>query len=133
MITLDSSAIFVLLDGKHPLQKPLERLLLADSGPLLIPTGILSEITYLVETRLGQRVVNTFLEDVAEGSFKLDCGENDLSRILELMHRYHDLPLGYADAAVIACAERSGKKVMTLDRHFSVVEREGTIEVLPQR
>lgn len=134
MITLDTSAIFVLLDGKHPLQKNLQRLLVNDPGPLLIPTGILSEITYMVESRLGQRVVETFLTDLSEENFLLDCGANDLLRIRQLMKRYSDLPLGYADAAVIACAERSGKKVMTLDfRHFSVVEREGLIEVLPQR
>jgi predicted nucleic acid-binding protein len=134
MITLDTSAIFVLLDGRHPLQKPLKRLLLTDPGPFLIPTGILSEVTYMIEIRLGQRVVETFLADLSEGSFLLDCGENDLPRVRQLIKRYSDLPLGYADAAVIACAERSGKKVMTLDfRHFSVIEKEGTIEVLPQR
>jgi len=45
---------------------------------------------------------------------------------------YADLPLGFADATVIACAERSGRKVLTLDRrHFGVVAREDTIEVLP--
>jgi predicted nucleic acid-binding protein len=45
---------------------------------------------------------------------------------------FRDLPLGYADAAVIACVERRGGNVLTLDRrHFGVVEREGTIRVLP--
>jgi predicted nucleic acid-binding protein len=33
-----------------------------------------------------------------------------------------DLPLGFADAAVIACAESKGGRVLTLDRrHFDVV------------
>jgi predicted nucleic acid-binding protein len=42
------------------------------------------------------------------------------------------LPLGSADAAVIACAERHGGRVLTLDRrHFGVVEREGTISLVP--
>jgi hypothetical protein len=49
-----------------------------------------------------------------------------------LIRRYDDLPLGLADAAVIACAERNGGKVLTLDlRHFGVVAREGTITILP--
>jgi predicted nucleic acid-binding protein len=41
------------------------------------------------------------------------------------------MPLGFADAAVIACAERRGGKVLTYDqRHFSVVAREGTIQIV---
>jgi hypothetical protein len=44
------------------------------------------------------------------------------------VRRYESLPIGFADASVIACAERSGKRVMTLDRRdFSVVAREGRI------
>jgi hypothetical protein len=37
-----------------------------------------------------------------------------------------------SDAAVIACAERSGGRVLTFDlRDFGVVAAEGTITVLP--
>jgi len=35
-----------------------------------------------------------------------------------------------ADAAVVECAERHGGRVMTLDSHFAIVAREGTIAVL---
>ena len=41
------------------------------------------------------------------------------------------MPLGFSDAAVIACAERHRGVVLSLDRDFRVVEREGTIRVLP--
>ena len=45
--------------------------------------------------------------------------------------RYRDLPLGFADAAVVAMAERNGGLVLSLDRHFHMVAQEGTIRVLP--
>src|SRR5581483_1433843 len=46
--------------------------------------------------------------------------------------RYRDIPLGFADAAVIAGADRRGGAVLTLDmRHFSVVARERRIRVVP--
>jgi uncharacterized protein len=46
--------------------------------------------------------------------------------------RYPDLELGFTDAAVIACAERNGGKVLTFDRRdFDVVAREGRITILP--
>jgi len=53
--------------------------------------------------------------------------------IRALTRRYADLPLGFADAAVIACAERHGGRVLTRDlRHFGVVAREGRLIVLPE-
>ena len=66
------------------------------------------------------------------GRFVLDCGEHDFSRVRHLVRRYADLPLGLVDAAVIACAERNGGRVLTLDlRHFGVVAREGALTLLP--
>ena len=62
----------------------------------------------------------------------LDNGDRDIPRVRALVQRYADMPLGYADAAVIACAERNSGRVLTLDlRHFGVVAREGTITILP--
>ena len=53
-------------------------------------------------------------------------------RVRALLRRYADLSLGYVDAAVIACAERSGGRVMTFDlRDFGVVAAEGTITIVP--
>ena len=55
-----------------------------------------------------------------------------MGRTRQLVTRYEDLVLGFVDAAVIACAERSGGRVLTFDiRDFGVVSREGTITVLP--
>jgi predicted nucleic acid-binding protein len=56
----------------------------------------------------------------------------DASGLRELVVRYADLPLGFADASVVACAERRRAAVLTLDRrHFDVVAAEGTIRVVP--
>jgi predicted nucleic acid-binding protein len=48
----------------------------------------------------------------------------DIARAADLVEKYADLPLGTADACVIALAERLGvTRVATLDkRHFSVVK-----------
>jgi predicted nucleic acid-binding protein len=60
------------------------------------------------------------------------AGLEDVPRVRALIARYAELPLGFADASVVACAERSGGRVLTLDvRDFGVVAREGTILVLP--
>lgn len=104
----------------------------SDPGPYLVPAATLGEISFLVEERLGARVLDLLLGDLESGAYTIDCGETDLARTRELVARYADLSLGYVDAAVIACAERSGGRVLTFDlRDFGVVAAEGTITVLP--
>jgi uncharacterized protein len=132
MITLDTSALFALMNRRDPAHPAVREALEKDLGPYLVPAGILADITYLLERRYGMAVLDTFLADLEAGLYRLDCGERDLPRIRALVSRYADLPLGFADAAAIACAERHGGTVLTLDRRdFGVVAGEGTITVLP--
>lgn len=132
LITLDTSGLLALLNRRDPDHEPVRQAFLEDGGPYLVPTGILAEIGYLVEQRLGLEVLDAFLADLEQRAFALEHTEEDLPRVRELVRRYADLPLGLADATVIACAERHGGTVLTLDtRHFGVVAREGTITVLP--
>lgn len=132
LITLDTSGLFALLNRKDEDHGRVRAALLEDGGPYLVPSGILAEISYMTERRLGIRALQTFVSDLQARRFVLECGEEDFGRIGELISRYSDLPLGFADASVIACAERNGGKVLTLDlRHFGVVARESRISPLP--
>lgn len=86
----------------------------------------------MVTERAGERVLLGFLAGFLDGSTLLDCGDTDISRVRELMMRFRDLPLGFADAAVIACAERSGGRVLTFDRRdFEVVARDVPLTIVP--
>jgi predicted nucleic acid-binding protein len=131
LITLDTSAAIALVDKLDADHRRVTDALARSSRPFLVPAGILAEITYFLEARMPN-TVDPFLADLERGNLTLDCGDEGLPRVRELVARYSDLPLGYADAAVIACAERHGGLVLTLDRRdFGVVAREETIRLLP--
>ncbi|HSK82491.1 MAG TPA: PIN domain-containing protein [Rubrobacter sp.] len=132
LITLDTSGLFALLNRGDTDHERVKGALFEDRGPYLIPAGILAEIAYMVEERLGARALESLLLDLESGGFTLECGEEDFPRIRELARRYEDLPLGFADASVVSCAERNAGKVLTLDfRHFGVVAGEERISLLP--
>jgi predicted nucleic acid-binding protein len=89
-----------------------------------VPVLVITEVTYLLATRLGVVAEARFLADLASGALTPVAVEPaDWERIAELGVRYHDLPLGTVDASVVATAERLGiSLVATLDlRHFGVV------------
>lgn len=131
MITLDTSAPFALLNRKDVDHQRVAGVLLDDPGPYLVPAGILAEMAYLTERRLGLGALEALLQDLESEALAVEWNRRDLPRIRELVVRYKDLPLGVADASVIAVAERNGGRVLSLDRHFHVVAQEGTIHVLP--
>jgi predicted nucleic acid-binding protein len=131
VITLDTSGLFALLNSRDIDHGAARQVLTDTMPPYIVPTGILAEIAYLVEQRMPA-ALDPFLADLESGAFSLDCGEDDLPRIRELISRYADLSLGFAEAAVIACTERSGGSVLSFDRRdFGVVAREGKISLAP--
>jgi uncharacterized protein len=131
VIVLDTSALLALLDADDPDHAVCAAALRTERAPYLVPAGILAEVGYLVERKLGLEVLELLIADLASGALTVDCGEEDLGRVAELVRRYEDLRLGFADACVVACAERSGGRVMTLDRRaFAVVAREGKLTLV---
>ena len=132
MLTVDTSALVALANRREPHHARVRDALLSDRGPYIVPAGILAEVAYMLSARAGNVALTAFLADLDEGAYTLDCGEHDMPRIAELVARYADLPLGFADAAVVACAERSGGRVLSLDRRdLDVVARGTDLDVVP--
>jgi uncharacterized protein len=95
-----------------------------DRGPLHVPELVVTEVVYLVATRLGAEAEVRFLGDLASGAFTVEpVRPDEWERLAELVWRNRDMLLGTVDASVVALAERFGlERVATLDRrHFSVV------------
>lgn len=92
--------------------------------PLIVPSLVITEVSYLLASRLGTVAEVRFLTDLAEGNFHAEPVETgDWLRIAQLTWRYQNLPLGTVDASVVATAERLGIVTLaTLDRrHFGIV------------
>ena len=90
----------------------------------MLPVLVVTEVSYLLGTRIGWETEVRFLGDLAAGELlpePVDAG--DWVRIAELVAAYRDLPLGTVDASVVAVAERHrASHIATLDhRHFAVV------------
>jgi uncharacterized protein len=85
---------------------------------------VVSEVAYLIGTRLGPAVETRFIGDLASGVFTVEeVQPRDWLRIAELVWQYRDLPLGAVDASVVATSERLGiTTVATLDhRDFRAI------------
>lgn len=91
---------------------------------MIVPTLVITEVVYLLGTRLGVEPEVRFLGDLAGGAFTVEpVAAADWLRIAELVAQYRDLPLGTVGASVVTTAERLGiNEIATVDhRHFTVV------------
>ena len=89
-----------------------------------MPILVITEVAYLLGTRVGTETEVRFLGDLAAGELVTEpIAPADWLRIAELVATYRDLPLGTVDASIVAVSERLGTSaIATLDRrHFSVV------------
>jgi predicted nucleic acid-binding protein len=121
---VDAGPLYAYVDVDDDYHGECLDLLEAHAGPLLVPILVVTEVTYLLSSRLGSDAEAWFLADLAAGNLVPEpVDAADWLRVAELVHRYGDLPLGTVDASVIAAAERLRiNEVATLDRrHFAVV------------
>lgn len=124
MIVCDTGPLVAVLNATDKDHQRCTDFLETHPGPLLVPTPIVTEVCYMAESRVGPNAEVAFLKSLASGELRLaELTTEDLLRMAELVERYADLPLGAADASVIAVAERMKvEEIATLDhRDFSVV------------
>ena len=136
MIILDTSGVLAALDARQSQHAEAARVLREPQRRILSPF-VLAELDYLISHRVGEVQARDFLEDVAAGGYELHpFTSQEVAAALRIMKRYADMPLGLADASVMALADVYGcSTFLTLDeRHFrAVLNAEGRpFHLLPQ-
>ena len=123
-VVVDAGPLYAYVDADDARHGECLALLTGHPGALVVPQLVITEVAYLLASRLGARAELLFLADVAAGAFSTEpVHPQDWLRITALVSQYRDFPLGTVDASVVACAERLGTSaVATLDRrHFGAV------------
>jgi predicted nucleic acid-binding protein len=90
----------------------------------------------LILDRLGVEVELAFLEDLASGTYEVECLTRDELRLARtVVERYRHLQLGLADASLVVLAYRyRTNRILTFDeRAFRAIQpfQGGNFTVLP--
>jgi len=136
VIICDTGPLVAVLNAGDEHHAACRHLLEHERGPLVVPAPVLTEVCYLTASRLGAGAEAAFLASLASGELVLEATTpGALGRMVDLVRKYADFPLGAVDASVIAVAERLGAgRVATLDRrHFRAVRpaHRDAFELLP--
>src|SRR5690242_21369087 len=102
MLLCDTGVLLAAGNIKDQAHQTCLRLLRQADGPLLVPSPLLGEIGYLLQSRVGPQAEVTFLKSFGDGFHVAELEDQDIRRMAKLVETYRDLPLGIVDAAVIA-------------------------------
>ena len=133
-VLVDAGPLVAVLDRSDPHHAACLEVLRTLPAPLLTVWPVLTEAIYLLGSSwVAQREL---LGYVTGGAMKLlSLTEEDVPRIRDLMHKYRDLPMDLADAALVRVAERERiSRVFTVDRRDFTLYRPsriGRFQIVP--
>ncbi len=135
-LIIDAGGLYAQADRADPAHAAVVDILKEEQGPLVTSEVAVAEADYLILTRLGIDVELAFLDDLAEGTFLVEClTREELGVARELARRHRDLELGLADVSLVVLARRyRTRRIVTFDeRAFRAVPplQGGSFTVLP--
>ena len=133
-VILDSGIVYAFYDRSDAWHTRARGLIEAEQRGLILPAPVISEVDWLLGSRLGARSRLTFYQGIIEGYYLVaDLPRSAYSRVADLNRQFDDLDLGFVDAAIVALAESLGlSRIATSDRrHFSVLAESLTLQLLP--
>ena len=124
---VDAGPLVALLSGHDTHHRRCRAVFRKLRDPMLTVWPVLTEAMRLLRESWGNQDKLFGLLEV--GSLEIaPLGPSELSRVRQLMQKYHDLPMDLADAALVTVAEREGiARIFTLDRRDFEVYRPAKI------
>lgn len=135
MLIVDTGPLVATADASDKDHAACRALLEGDEGPLVTTAMVIAEAAYLIDRQLGAMAEAALYDSLLSGELEVDGpGEEDWTRIRELVATYADMRLGGTDS-VVTLAERLGTtRIATFNhRHFRVVRprHAAAFELLP--
>lgn len=135
-LLVDAGAFYAQADADEPQHEAVAEILLQEREALVTTELVVAEADYLILSRLGVGVELAFLEDLADGAYRVEClTPDELRTARDVVAQYRDLRLGLADASLVVLAHRYGaQRILTFDeRAFRQVRplQGGSFVILP--
>jgi predicted nucleic acid-binding protein len=135
-LIVDAGALYAQADADEPGHAAIRAILEREREALVTTELAIAEADYLILDRLGPDVELAFLDDLAQGTYVVEClDQPQLRAARNLIARYRDLRIGLADASLVVIAERyASRRLLSFDeRAFRAVAplQGGSFTILP--
>jgi hypothetical protein len=124
LIICDTSGLYAAYNARQPDHRETVAVVDGDPGPLVVSPYVLTELDYLLRTKVGVAAEVGLLRDVEAGAYEVTgLSDLEMGQAISLIEQYADRNLGIADAAnVVLAARHRTTQLLTLDpRDYRVV------------
>ena len=135
-LIVDAGALYAQADADEPRHSAVATVLRGECEALVTSELAVAEADYLILERLGVDVELAFIDDLAAGTFQVEClTADELRSARRLVERHRDLRIGLADASLVVLADRyRSTRILTFDeRAFRTIAplAGGAFTILP--
>ncbi len=118
MIIADSGFWIALIDDRDAHHSRAMTCYRSCREPLITTLPVVTEVTHLLLKRCGPRQALAFVRSHATQAYALfNFDAKHMLRVTELMTRYADLPMDFADASLVLLAEELGHgRILSTDQ-----------------
>ena len=120
-VIIDAGPLYAMLDWREEHHSWTLQQLKLLRPPFLTCDAVLTEAFFLLadeNPRGGGQLADYLRKNFITPQFD---SRKDISRVLDLMKTYHDVPMSFADACLVCMVEdHPGASIFTLDHDFSV-------------
>lgn len=123
MIIVDTGVFLALFNQRDRYHAMAKKAFGSVSEPLITTYPVMTETCYLLTQLVNQSAERRFLKAIAQNAAStFHIKRHHLERMIDLMEKYEDLPMDFADASLVILAEHLGHgRILTADRtDFSV-------------
>ena len=119
-LLIDSGPLIALFDASDVYHRSAIEFIKNNHYPLVTTIASIIETLYLLDFDKNAQL--DFLEWVYRGGVEIfPISNDDIKRIKELMDKYRDVPMDFADACLVYAAERlKVNEIVTIDRDFLI-------------
>ena len=133
-LLLDTAALVGLLDRSQSIHEACTGFYEQWIGPVVTTEAVLTESIYLLSEipRGGPACINFVLKG---GVLLIPSSDVSLKRCRDLMEKYSDLPMDFADSTIVVLAEELNTDlVFTADRDFAIYRIRGRkhFQIVPE-
>lgn len=118
-ILVDAGPLIALLDRRDNFHSSAVNFIRSSRAELVTTLAVVTEAVLTLDF---SRTAQVGLLKWADAALRVDTNlMADIPRIVEVMEKYRDLPADFADASLVALAERIGiREIATIDNDFSI-------------